>query len=173
MQNRWSLTRRPSWALVLAPILAAGLAVAVAGPAAAHSHAARTVSASQEQFTVTPNPTNNLDCNGWSLTYKPVDPAHRQLCTDPRGAEYGQGYSSSLPYSSKGRFVNNGHYVGHDEPSVKFISSAAGSGNTMTYFMTLPSDPATPATNTGSVTNDVVLNRGGGVFRWGGCAIGW
>ena len=20
---------------------------------------------------------------------------------------------------------------------------------------------------------DVVLNRGGGVFRWGGCAIGW
>ena len=22
-------------------------------------------------------------------------------------------------------------------------------------------------------TNDVVLNRGGGVFRWGGCAIGW
>ena len=21
--------------------------------------------------------------------------------------------------------------------------------------------------------NDVVLNRGGGVFRWGGCAIGW
>jgi hypothetical protein len=125
----------------------------VAGPAAAHSRAARTVSASQEQFTVTPKPTNNLDCNGWSLTYKPVDPAHRQLCADPRGAEYGQGYSSSLPYSSKGRFIDNGHYVGHDEPSVKFISSAAGSGNTMTYLMTLPTDPATPATNTGSVTN--------------------
>src|SRR5262245_2087988 len=121
MHNRWSLRWRSSWAVALAPILvAAGLAVAAAGPAAARSQAVRPVRASQEQFTVTPNPTNNLDCNGWSLTYKPVDPTRRQLCTDPRGAEYGPGYSSSLSYgSSKGRFIDNGHYVGHDEPSVK------------------------------------------------------
>jgi len=39
------------------------------------------------------------------------------------------------------RFTDNGHYIGHDEPSVKFISHAAGSGNTMTYFMKLPRDP--------------------------------
>jgi hypothetical protein len=34
-----------------------------------------------------------------------------------------------------------GEYVGHDEPSVLFKSNAAGSGNNMTYTMTLPKDP--------------------------------
>ena len=34
-----------------------------------------------------------------------------------------------------------GQYVGHDEPSVLFNSSIAGSGNNMTYTVTLPSDP--------------------------------
>src|SRR5215472_3167665 len=33
-------------------------------------------------------------------------------------------------------------YVGHDEPSVLFYSSQAGSGNQMTYHLTLPTDPA-------------------------------
>jgi hypothetical protein len=32
-------------------------------------------------------------------------------------------------------------YVGHDEPSVLFKSSVPGSGNDMTYTVTLPSDP--------------------------------
>jgi hypothetical protein len=36
----------------------------------------------------------------------------------------------------------NGYYVGHDEPSVEFRSGAAGSGNDMTYTMTLPKDPS-------------------------------
>ena len=39
------------------------------------------------------------------------------------------------------RFEDNGIYVGHDEPSVKFISSAPGSGNSMSYLMRLPRDP--------------------------------
>ena len=34
------------------------------------------------------------------------------------------------------------NYVGHDEPSVLFYSNRAGSGNEMTYHMTLPSDPS-------------------------------
>jgi hypothetical protein len=34
-----------------------------------------------------------------------------------------------------------GHYVGHDEPSVEFKSGVPGSGNDMTYVMTLPRDP--------------------------------
>ena len=42
-----------------------------------------------------------------------------------------------------GRFRDpkTGAYVGHDEPSVKFISSRPGSGNTMSYGMQLARDP--------------------------------
>jgi hypothetical protein len=35
-------------------------------------------------------------------------------------------------------------YVGHDEPSVLFYSSTPGSGNRMTYQLTIPRDPALP-----------------------------
>ena len=35
----------------------------------------------------------------------------------------------------------NGYYVGHDEPSLLFKSNLPGSGNDMTYLMTLPKDP--------------------------------
>jgi hypothetical protein len=35
-----------------------------------------------------------------------------------------------------------GHYVGHDEPSLLFDSNVAGSGNHMSYNVTLPSDPS-------------------------------
>jgi hypothetical protein len=91
VKNRWPFKRRLSCALVLAPILAiAGLTVA-AGPATARSQGLYSGSADQEQFTVTPNPANNLDCNGWSPKYQPVAPARRALCTDARGSEYGNG----------------------------------------------------------------------------------
>ncbi len=49
-------------------------------------------------------------------------------------------------------FKDNGHYVGHDEPSIKFIASAPGSGNAMTYFMRLPVNPPRRPTTSGSVT---------------------
>ncbi len=43
--------------------------------------------------------------------------------------------------------VNNswavfGHYVGHDEPSLLFDSKVPGSGNRMSYNLTLPTDPS-------------------------------
>jgi hypothetical protein len=41
-----------------------------------------------------------------------------------------------------------GHYVGHDEPSVLFLSNTPGSGNHMTYNLTLPTDPS-PSNPTG------------------------
>ena len=168
MQSRWSIRRRSSWALAVAPILVMGSFALATAPATATSRAAQAVSASEEHFTVTPNATNNLDCNGWSLKYKPVFATHRELCTDPRGAKYGKGYASSLNYyTSKGRFIDNGHYVGHDEPSVKFISTTPGSGNTMTYLMRLPRDPVAPPTNTGSVTHYVELS----VAPWFGLPI--
>ena len=92
---------------------------------------------------VAPNPVNELDCNGWSAKYKTVRKIAGDLCTDPIKVVNGKGQ----------RFIDNGWYVGHDEPSVKFISSQPGSGNTMTYVMKVPVDPSKAPTATGSVTN--------------------
>jgi hypothetical protein len=139
----------------------AGLSLAAAAPAAAHNHG------SQAIHWVQPNAVNNLDCNGWSLKYKSVDPFHRYLCTDPLGPRNYKGYAASSRYSRNGRFVDNGHYVGHDEPSVKFISNAAKSGNTMTYFMRVPHDPATPPTSNLTVTDYSELS----VAPWFGLPI--
>ena len=43
-----------------------------------------------------------------------------------------------------------GNYVGHDEPSLEFKSSIPGSGNDMTYVMTLPRDPKTQPNASGA-----------------------
>jgi hypothetical protein len=81
--------------------------------------------------TVAPNAINELDCNGWSASYESVRKHAGDLCTDPIRVINGSG----------NRFTDNGWYVGHDEPSVKFISSAPGSGNAMTYVVRVPVDP--------------------------------
>jgi hypothetical protein len=59
-----------------------------------------------------------------------------------------------------GRFTDpiTHQYVGHDEPSVKFESTAPGSGNTMTYTLQLPTDPAAAPTPNGSVTHYAELS---------------
>ena len=80
---------------------------------------------------VAPNPVNELDCNGWSPKYGTVRKLAGDLCTDPIKVVNGKGQ----------RFNDNNWYVGHDEPSVKFISSTPGSGNTMTYLTKMPVDP--------------------------------
>ena len=41
-------------------------------------------------------------------------------------------------------------YVGHDEPSVLFKSGIPGSGNDITYFMTLPTEPKARPTASGA-----------------------
>jgi hypothetical protein len=43
----------------------------------------------------------------------------------------------------------NGKYVGHDEPSIEYKSSVPGSGNDMTYTLTLPRDPRQQPTASG------------------------
>ena len=93
--------------------------------------------------TVAPNPINELDCNGWSSKYQTVRKLAGDLCTDPIKVVNGRGH----------RFIDNGWYVGHDEPSVKFISSAAGSGNTMTYVTRVPVDPTSAPTLSLSVVH--------------------
>jgi hypothetical protein len=107
--------------------------------------------------TVAPNATNDLDCNGWSASYHSARSAMKALCTDPIQVLNGKAT----------RFVDNGWYVGHDEPSVKFISSQPGSGNQMTYVMRLPVDPTKAPTASGSVTDYAELS----IAPWFGLPI--
>ena len=92
--------------------------------------------------TIAPNPVNELDCNGHSTKYGTVRPS-ASTCTDPLKVVNGKRF----------RFEDNEHYIGHDEPSVKFISSTPGSGNTMTYLTKIPVDPKKSPTPSGSVTD--------------------
>ena len=80
---------------------------------------------------VAPNAANELDCNGWSKAYATVRKLAGATCVNPVTVKNGKRF----------RFEDNGHYIGHDEPSVKFISSTRGSGNTMSYLTKMPVDP--------------------------------
>ena len=71
-----------------------------------------------------------LDCNGYSPIQKPAA-SRKLLCTDIRGIN-----------GHYHRFYDNGHYIGHDEPSIRFLSNRPGSGNNVTFTETLPRDPA-------------------------------
>ena len=70
------------------------------GSAAASVTAATTAAA--PAGSVTPNATNELDCNGWSKGYKTVRKLAGDLCTDPIKVVDGKG----------NRFIDNGWYVG-------------------------------------------------------------
>jgi len=76
---------------------------------------------------VRPNAIGELDCNGLSPVQQPAKPSIQ--CIDPRG-------------SDEGRFEDNGHYIGHDEPSVRFLSAQPGSGANTTLTERLPVEPA-------------------------------
>jgi hypothetical protein len=62
---------------------------------------------------------------------EPLCQSNRSLCAD-NGLNY------------------DGKYVGHDEPSLEFRSGLAGSGNDMTYVVTLPKDPKTQPNASGA-----------------------
>jgi hypothetical protein len=64
-------------------------------------------------------------------SHEPICESHNSLCTD----------ISDNPA---------GEYVGHDEPSVEFKSGIRGSGNDMTYTVTMPRDPKAVPTETGA-----------------------
>jgi hypothetical protein len=104
--------------------------------------------ASPSSGSVAPNPTSMVDCNGHSPLYKSASPGMGGRCTDPLSVYDGQAT----------RFRDNGVYIGHDEPSVKFISNQPGSANDMTYFMQLARDPAAASTSDSSVTHYAQLS---------------
>jgi hypothetical protein len=108
-----------------APVLAAAaLTVGAFTPGVAHSAVPRTAHASAG---VAPRAVGMLDCNGLSPIQRLVKIS--LMCADPHG-------------SWGGRFYENGHYIGHDEPSVRFVSTAKGSGNNFTITENLPVDPS-------------------------------
>jgi hypothetical protein len=142
--------RRSAWTLLLTPVLAAGgLASATMSQAATLVPGHVTAKAAAPQH-VKPNHVNQLDCNGYSTKYKALNPAGRMHCTDPMRRHLVKVHGKMVLRAS--RFEDNGHYIGHDEPSVKFESNAKGSGNTMSYFVRLPTDPRRAPTANGSVT---------------------
>ena len=89
--------------------------LALAASAAAASAPSRAAGPARAAA-VAPRAFGEIDCNGLSPVQHPVKPAVR--CKDPRG-------------TWDGRFYENGKYIGHDEPSVRFLSTRPGSGNTM------------------------------------------
>ncbi|MBV8943111.1 MAG: hypothetical protein JO240_15390, partial [Solirubrobacterales bacterium] len=88
---------------------------------------------------VAPNRFGEIDCNGFSPIQIAVHPT--AACADIRG-----------PY--RGRFYDNGYYIGHDEPAMRFISNAAGSSDDVTFVERLGRDPARLPT-VGNPPNDV------------------
>jgi hypothetical protein len=76
-------------------------------------------------------PVGNLDCNGYSQIQQPLKT--QLICAD---------FISD--YDQRG--YDNSHYIGHDEPSIGFISTAPHSGNNLQWEFTLPRERPLPAT---------------------------
>ena len=76
---------------------------------------------------VAPGPIGQIDCNGLSPIQASIHPT--AACAD-------------LPGIGAERGEDNDHYVGHDEPAVRFVSNAPGSGNDVTFVERLGTDPS-------------------------------
>jgi hypothetical protein len=95
---------------------------------------------------VAPAAKGALDCNGFSPIQQTVKASG--VCTDVRG------FAKENANTQDRRFYDNGHYIGHDEPDLTFLSNKAGSGNDVTWTETLPMDP-TAAPTVGTPGSDV------------------
>ena len=79
-----------------------------------------------------------LDCNGYSR-FSP-NPKASMICADRRE-------------KNGGRFRDNGYYVGHDEPSIQWLSSTPSSADSMAWVVVLPAADPTPTASGSSVAN--------------------
>ena len=75
-----------------------------------------------------------LDCNGKSTLQRSLRPS--LACVDVRG------FQKANANTWGGRFYDNGEYIGHDEPTIGFLSSVPGSGGNVTWTETLGADPS-------------------------------
>ena len=109
MRKLWQAHRLSALAVLVA---GAALSLAAQGlVAAATASSAGTPGAAASA--VRPRAVGGLDCNGLSPIQRPAQARH-----DVRRPAWHDG----------GRFVENGHYIGHDEPSFRFLSNLKGSG---------------------------------------------
>jgi hypothetical protein len=113
--------------------------LAVVGQLALSATASATTAVASQKAAGVSNPKNLLDCNATVL---------ERMCTDPHGKT-----TSNGEYAGRFYDPQTHAYVGHDEPSVKFISGRKGSGNTFSYGMRLAVDPRKAPTASGSVTD--------------------
>ncbi|HLK72135.1 MAG TPA: hypothetical protein VKU77_00665 [Streptosporangiaceae bacterium] len=102
-----------------------GIGAMTGGPA----HAAAPTSASANS-SYTPAKAGELDCNGFSTAQKEL---RASLCTD---------ISGNIKGAYDGKYYDNRHYIGHDEPDTTFLSNAPGSGGNVTWTETLGRDPS-------------------------------
>jgi len=115
-------------------LLPGGFVLVVAGLfGAAMTVSAPALAGSQTASSYTPAARGELDCNGFSPVQKPL---RANECADIRGFS---GVSNSNTWG--GRFYDNGHYIGHDEPDATFESNAPGSGGDVDWTVTLGRDP--------------------------------
>jgi hypothetical protein len=103
-------------------LLSIPLLAAAALPASAAGAASTATATSQTQA---------VSAGAASLNNKPLCTSKHSTCVDAQ-------------------HYPNDQYVGHDEPSVEFKSNLPGSGNDMTYTMTLPRDPKTQPNASGA-----------------------
>jgi hypothetical protein len=125
---------------LLGLISAAALLFGVAWTSGMPALAATSATVSTGSISFTPNAQGELDCNGFSPVQKPLRGTFN--CSDIRGVP-GTGNANSY----NGRFYDNGHYIGHDEPDTDFLSSVPGSGNNVNWTLTLGRDPVAAPTD--------------------------
>jgi hypothetical protein len=125
--------------LVRAAAVAGAGALACIGLTAVSAASAGTAAHAPARVWIKPNRVGGLDCNGMSPIQRLAQAA--KACTDIRGI---LGLHNKNTWG--GRFYDNGRYIGHDEPDLRFLSSVPGSGNNVTWHETLGTDPAAAPT---------------------------
>jgi len=116
-------------------VTTAGLLVGTSlwtAPSSAAARGGGVLSTASATGGVRPNAYGELDCNGFSTIQHIVKPT--MLCADVRNTV------------TQTRFYDNGWYIGHDEPSIRFVSNQPGTSDNVTYDETLGTDPAAAPT---------------------------
>ena len=132
--------RRIGRTSVVAMVLFASIGVYLGVPVGASTRVGAVGSRARAHLATSVGAVTALDCNGFSPIQKMLRPMN---CTDVRGFA---GIDNANSWG--GKFYDNNHYIGHDEPNATFLSSTAGSGNDVNWNITLGTDPSANPTTT-------------------------
>jgi hypothetical protein len=129
MDGRPYFSRRHTRLFLIAGLLAVLVAGLLAGQATASAHANSAAPGSgAAPATLHAAAVGGLDCNGYSPIQQSVKP-DGMVCAEVHGG------------SSDGHLWDNGHYIGHDEPTLQFYSNQPGSSTDVAWTQTLPREP--------------------------------